>query len=56
MQRTLIDTLTYEHLVSAESGDTIIFAFSGLPKSCVCNKKALRLFKVSEKTQNWRSK
>lgn len=48
MQRTTIDTLTYDHLTCAESGDTI-FAFSRLPKSHVCYKKALRLFSVSKR-------
>lgn len=56
MQRMPIDRLTYEHLMCAESGDTISFAFSGLSKPHVCYKKALRLFNLSEKIQNWRSK
>lgn len=56
MQRMPIDPLTYEHLVCAESGDTISFAFPGLSEPHVCDKKALRLFNLSEKIQYCRSK
>jgi len=41
MQRAPADTLTYEQLVCAESGDIIICAFSGIPKSHVVTKRHL---------------
>lgn len=36
-----MDALTYEELMRAESGDRVIFAFSGLPKSHVVAKRHL---------------